>query len=96
VSGVQAAGEDGEAIDEEERKSLDVLDEQLNRFSQNSENRYSENPLVPLIEEADEEEVDPQQHQFQVNHMINGEQITAVGKTHKPKRGVDDYEEVNI
>ena len=48
-----------ECVDEEERKSLEVLDEQLNRFSQNSENRYSENPLVPLIEEADDEEVDP-------------------------------------
>ncbi|CDW85515.1 endonuclease exonuclease phosphatase family protein [Stylonychia lemnae] len=43
-----------------DRDPLDNLDEQLSRYSSNTDQRRSENPLIPLIEEGDEEEMDPQ------------------------------------
>lgn len=45
--------------------------------------------LVPLIEEGDEEEVEPDTH-FVVNTVTNGDdRITAVGKTHKSKKELE-------
>lgn len=46
---------------------------------------------MPLIEEADEEEVVPDMHAESLKSIINGDkQITATGNAHKRKRYSDD------